>query len=280
MKLNKVSDRVYANWDGETGGNVGIIELDDRVLAVDAQYPGSARRFRDAIRETTEKPLSHLLLTHVHSDHVFGNIVFQDLNIVAHRRLREKMETSLRNEWAPGNLEKLLDNIKRDTPERLWLFEGLRIVLPSETFEDKWNLGGVEFIHTGGHTDCSSIVYVPSDDVLFAGDLLFVGRFPWAGDPTADPDMWIMALEMMMELDVDSIVPGHGPLCNKREVRRQLEWFNEAKRIMRGLIDEGATEDEAVSYDYPVLYMSDRLEWVKESYRRWYEVWKSREGSS
>ena len=49
MKLSKVSDRVYANWDGETGGNVGTIVLDDTVLVVDAQYPGSASRFREAI---------------------------------------------------------------------------------------------------------------------------------------------------------------------------------------------------------------------------------------
>jgi len=64
MKLSKVSDRVYANWDGETGGNVGIVVLDDRVLVVDAQYPGSARRFRESITKVTDKPLSHLLLTH------------------------------------------------------------------------------------------------------------------------------------------------------------------------------------------------------------------------
>jgi cyclase len=200
MKLNKVSDRVYANWDGETGGNVGIVELNEGALVVDAQYPGSAKRFREAIGEATGKPLSHLLLTHVHGDHVFGNMVFQDLKIVAHRRLKEKMETSLGNEWAPEKLKQMLDTVKTDTPERWWLFEGLRIVLPTDTFEDRWNLDGVEFIHTGGHTDCSSVVYVPEDRTLFSGDLLFVGRFPWAGDPTADPDSWIKALQMILEL--------------------------------------------------------------------------------
>jgi cyclase len=274
MKLNKVSGRVYANWDGETGGNVGIVELDERVLVVDAQYPGSATRFREAIRGTTEKPLSHLLLTHVHGDHVFGNMVFQDLNIVAHRRLMEKMEASIGKEWSPKNLEEMLGTVERDTPERLWLFEGLRIVLPTETFEDRWSLGGVEFIHTGGHTDCSSVVHVPGDKVLFAGDLLFVGKFPWAGDSTADPDVWIRALEMILELDVNSIVPGHGPLCGKEEVRRQLGWFKETRRIMQDLIEDGATEEEAVSHDYPFLYRPDRPGWEKQSYSQWYKVWK------
>jgi cyclase len=273
MKLSKVSGSVYANCDGETGGNVGLVEDGDHALAVDAQYPGSARRFREAIGEVTEKPLTHLLLTHVHGDHVFGNMVFEDLKIVAHEALKEKMERSLANEWAPGNLEKMLEAYRRESPERWWLFEGLRIVLPTETFRDRWSLGGVELIHMGGHTDCSSVVYVADDRTLFSGDLLFVGRFPWAGDPTADPDQWIRSLENILEMDVDVIVPGHGPPCDKDEVQRQIKWFKETRWIMRGLIEEGATEEEATAYDYPVLYRSDRPEWVKRNYSHWYRHW-------
>jgi glyoxylase-like metal-dependent hydrolase (beta-lactamase superfamily II) len=274
MKLSKVSDRVYANWDGETGGNVGIIALDDTVLVVDAQYPGSAKRFREAIPRVTGKPLSHLLLTHVHGDHVFGNMVFKDLEIVSHRRLWEKMENSLGNEWAPGNLEKMLKTYKRDAPERWWLFEGLRIVLPTTTFTDRWEKDGVEFIHTGGHTDCSSIVYVPEDKTLFAGDLLFVERFPWAGDPTANPDTWIEAFQKILGMDVENIVPGHGPLCSRGEVERQLKWMKEVRWIMKGLIEEGASEEEVLNYKYPELYPTDRPEWQKRSWARWYQHWK------
>jgi len=59
MKLHKVSSRVYANWDGETGGNVGIIELNESALVVNAQYPGSARKFRAAIPKVNKKELSY-----------------------------------------------------------------------------------------------------------------------------------------------------------------------------------------------------------------------------
>jgi len=273
MKLNKVSSRVYANCDGETGGNVGIIELSEGSVAVDAQYPGSARKFRAAIPKATKKPLSHLLLTHVHGDHVFGNMVFKDLEIVSHRRLWEKMETSLKNEWAPGNLETMLETYRKDAPERWWLFEGLEIVLPTITFTEKWEIDGVQFINHGGHSDCSSVVYVPDDKTLFAGDLLFVGRFPWAGDPTADPDKWIEAFQTLLKMDIAAIVPGHGPLCDLEEVERQLVWMKEVRWIMKGLIDEGATEEEAASYDYRLLYPTDRPEWQKRSYARWYNVW-------
>lgn len=273
MRLNKVSNHVYANWDGETGGNVGIIELEDKVLAVDAQYPGSAKKFRDAITKTSSKPITHLILTHVHGDHVFGTQVFEDTEIVSHKRLWEKMENSLRNEWAPENLKKMLDAFKRETPERWWLYDGLKIVLPTITFKETYEIDGIQLINMGGHSDCSTLVYVPDDKVLFAGDLLFVGRFPWAGDATANPDEWIKAFEYILEMDVDKIIPGHGPLCDKEEVERQLKWFKEIRYIMKGLIADGSTEDEVINYDYRLIYPTDRVEWMRRSFSRWYTVW-------
>ena len=276
MRLDRVSGRVYANCDGETGGNVGVVVMGDSVVAVDAQYPGSAYDFRESIRSVSEKPVSHLLLTHVHGDHVFGNQAFEDCVIVSHRRLREKMEASLAAEWAPGNLEKMLEGIRRDRPERAWLFEGLRIVLPTDVFEDRYVLGDVEMINLGGHSDCSSVVYVPDEGVLFAGDLMFAGTFPWAGDPTADPDVWIEAYRQILGMDWNICIPGHGPLCDKGEFRVQLEWFEAVRDEMGRLIGEGASMEEAVAHaGYPKFHEStgDRRE---RSLRHWYTVWSSR----
>jgi glyoxylase-like metal-dependent hydrolase (beta-lactamase superfamily II) len=273
MKLNKVSKHIYANWDGETGGNVGIIELDEEIVVIDAQYPESAKNFKKAIKDLSNKPLSHLFLTHIHGDHVFGNQVFEDLEIVSHINLKTKMKNNLENEWTAENLEKMLEAIKKDTPERLWLFNGLKIVLPTLTFEKVFKLDKIEFIHTGGHTDCSSIVYDPLDKVVFAGDLLFVNRFPWAGDITADPDTWIEAFKTMLKMDVEKIIPGHGPLCDLDEIEKQLAWFKTMRDEMKGLIADGASEEQVANHMYPELYPTDRFEWQKQSYRRWYKVW-------
>lgn len=271
MRLDRVSDRVYANCDGETGGNVGIVVMDDAVVAVDAQYPVSGADFRASIPEYTGKPVTHLLLTHVHGDHIFGNQAFEDCEIVSHRRLKEKMEESLGNEWAPGNLEKMLEDVKANRPERAYLFEGLRIVLPTAIFEDRYPLDGVEMIHLPGHTDCSAVVHVPEDRVLFAGDLIFAETFPWAGDPTADPDQWIQTFKEMLEMDIETYVPGHGPLCTKDEIEIQLSWFQAARDEMADLIAGGATQEHTVSHEYPPFYEStgDRKE---RSLRHWYKV--------
>ena len=277
MRLDKVTDRIYTNCDGETGGNVGIVVMDDGVAAVDAQYPVSAYDFRESIPSVTGKPVTHLLLTHVHGDHVFGNQAFEDCVIVSHRRLKERMAESLKNEWAPGNLEGMLEDVKKNRPERAWLFEGLRIVLPSETFDERYTLDGMEMINLGGHTDCSSVVYVPDEKVLFAGDQIFAETFPWAGDPTADPDAWIEAFKKMLAMDVDVIVPGHGPLCGKGEIETQLAWFEAVRDEMKALIADGVSSEDAIHHDgYPDFYESqgDRRE---RSLRHWYAVW-SKEG--
>ncbi len=278
MRLEKVSDSVYANMEGKTGGNVGVILLKYGAVAVDAQYPGSAKAFREAIEGLTDRGVTHLLLTHYHGDHVFGSQVFEDCEIVGHRLLRERMEHLLGEDWAPGNLEKMLENLRQRSPERAWLYEGLRIVLPTKTFEDRFILGDgeitVEMIHTGGHTAGSSIVYIPEERVLFAGDLLFAKTFPWAGDESADPDKWIEAFEMIMEMDVERIIPGHGPLSDKAEVEKHLSFFKAVREEMKRLIEEGATMEEAVKHDgYPPFYEAKTPERRENSLRHWYRFW-------
>jgi cyclase len=279
MKLEHISDRVYANLSGETGGNVGMIELADRVIAVDAQYPVSGRDFRTSIASVTTKPVTHLCLTHYHGDHVLGAQAFADCEIVAHRWLKAKMEENLQSVWAPENREQFLADVKTNRPENLWLYEGLRVVLPTQVFDDRLELDGVEMMHMGGHSADSSIVYVRDDRVLFAGDLIFAQMFPWAGDPSADPDQWIHAFTRLLKMEIDTIIPGHGPLCDKTEIQVQREWFTAVRDRMTTLIAQGvAIEDAVQDPGYPEFYASERPEWRVDSLRHWYRCWSKSRG--
>ena len=113
------------------------------------------------------------------------------------------------------------------------------------------------------------------DKVLFSGDLLFSGQFPWAGDPSADPHSWIGG--RAPRRDVDTIVPGHGLLCDKREVEKQLLFFKAMRKEMKHLISKGASEEDALRYEgYPEFYPPGRPQWRGDSLRHWYRVWKGR----
>jgi cyclase len=151
-------------------------------------------------------------------------------------------------------------------------------VLPTKTFDERFILDGVEMIHTGGHTAGSSVVFVADDRVLFAGDLVFAKTFPWGGDPSADPNSWIDAFKTILNMDIETIIPGHGLLCGKSEIEIQLEWFEAVREEMKRLIAEGVSIEEAVEHDgYPDFYEAERDERRDETLKHWYRVWsKSR----
>jgi len=274
MKFEKIFPRIYVNTEGRSGGNVGFVVLEDKVIAIDSQYPVSGAEFRRSISDVTSKPVTHLLLTHYHQDHVFGSCAFRDCKIVGHYLLKKRIEENLETVWSKDNLPKLVEEARVNRPEVAQLLEGLEIILPNITFNDHFIVDDVEMIHTGGHTECSSMVYVSKDGVLFAGDLLFAKRFPWGGDPTADPDLWIEAFKKILKMDVKVVVPGHGPLSDKDEVSKHLEWFTAVRSMMKEMISKGVSMDEVIKYSgYPRFYESDRPAWRTSTLEHWYKVW-------
>jgi len=280
LTLEKVTDRVYASIN-PAGGNAGIIILQNQVVVIDSQFLKQAKQLRGEIEEVTPKKISHLLLTHSHSDHVFGNEVFRDCEIVSHRSLKARMEELLETTWSKESLEKQIAELKKTDAERASRFEGVTITLPTHTFDKDFRItdGEQEVImtHVGGHTADSSIVHFPTLRVLFSGDLIFCKTFPYGGDPTADPDQWLQALGDIMRMPVDTIVPGHGPICDKREVQAYIDFIETVKKRMTNMIDAGKTEKEITKDEgYPEFYSKSSDQRRQSTLNQWFKVWYDR----
>ncbi|MFH0848619.1 MAG: MBL fold metallo-hydrolase [archaeon] len=281
MVFQQVSDRVYADTGTVGSGNAGAIILDDRAIVIDAQYVATGQSLRSNIERVSRKKITHLLLTHSHSDHVFGNQVFEDCEIVAHESLKTRMEELLRTSWSRESLQKQVSELRKTDPDRASRFENVRIVLPNKTFREKFSLGEgdmkVEMIHTGGHTADSSIVYFGRSRTLFASDLIFCGIYPYGGDPTADPDLWTEALNKIRAMNPDVIVPGHGPICHIDEIERYTRYLSETKSIMLDLIAQGKSEDQAAAdASLPQFYEEGAGTRRNASLVQWYRIWKQR----
>jgi cyclase len=99
--------------------------------------------------------------------------------------------------------------------------------MPTDCFTDRRDLevGGVkiEMIHLGGHTPCSSVVWLPNKKVLFAGDLIFQGRYPFLA--TANIEKLMEVLTLLPGFGAQVIIPGHGLLCGNEEVYKQLDYI-------------------------------------------------------
>ncbi|NHK32139.1 MAG: MBL fold metallo-hydrolase [Asgard group archaeon] len=190
--------------NGRKNSNAGAIAVGDYVIAIDPSSSAeSAPVFRKGLEDHFKLPIKYLHVTHYHGDHTKGIHAFQDTIVIGAKQLYDQM--------------------KKDG-----------IPFPPEImFTDKLiieNQGSqVEFHYIGGHTVCSSIAYFPEEKVIFLGDLLFADEFPWAGDASSNPDQWIAFFEDVLKLDFDHVVPGHGPLCDKVEIEKQLKLLKELR---------------------------------------------------
>jgi glyoxylase-like metal-dependent hydrolase (beta-lactamase superfamily II) len=201
--------------NGNFISNAGFIVTPAGVVVVDALgSPALARRLLAEIRRVTPQPVTHVIVTHYHADHVYGLQIFKaaGATIVAQRLGREYLGTeTARLRLATSIAEGLTEAATQLIPADTWL-DG------SASLE----VGGVrlELLHVGpAHTAEDLAVFVPAEGVLFAGDLVFRGRIPFVGQ--ADSRRWIESLDRLLDLPAEVIVPGHG--LHSTEARADLQ---------------------------------------------------------
>jgi glyoxylase-like metal-dependent hydrolase (beta-lactamase superfamily II) len=239
--LHELGDGLFAflQPDGGWGlSNAGLVVADDTSLLIDTLYDlRLTREMLDAMRPLTDpRPIRQVLNTHGNGDHCYGNqLVPESAQIVASEGAVQDMKE------VPPSLLASLSDADLDDDLRAFVrhafapfrFDDIELRLPTRTFSGSLTLdvGGrrVELLELGpAHTRGDVIAHVPDARAVFTGDILFVGGTPimWAG-PVSN---WVAACEHIERLDVDTIVPGHGPVTSKdgaRQVRRYLEYVRD-----------------------------------------------------
>ncbi len=222
IELEAVTSRTIACTSGiKRSGNFGGIALQTFVIAIDATSSlDLSRQFRKQLEETFNLPVKYLFLTHTHSDHRNGLQAFKDVPLVASKNCIQNMPKKL------SSTDFIINSFQKST-----------------TIED--GLSTVEFHWFGGHTIGSSGAYFPDDRTLFSGDLIF-HRFNFSipfltfyqnksfdnmSKKTGNPEEYIVAFENILNMDIDVIVPGHGPIIKnpKEFIQQQLVFINSVK---------------------------------------------------
>ncbi len=255
LKLDPVSDSIWAHTLGETIGNVAVIKLQESTVIVDSGMdPVTAQALRKAAEEVTGLPTRYLIITHHHDDHVLGNQVFEDCEIISTQQTYDLMGKCITEEWTPEVLNKKASF----NPGQAEKWKSLRFVLPTKTFEHDFQLNegdmSVNIIKVDGHTAGSAYVWVPNERIVISGDIVFAERWPYGGDPTCDPYQWIQGFEQICARDFHKLVPGHGPILSKQDVNYYFDFFKKIMAIIEGQVAEGASkEDVAKSSPLPEL---------------------------
>ncbi len=242
-----------SGWGWSNGGL--LVDGKESLLIDTMRDEKLTRGMLNALRDASglaAKDIHQLVNTHKDGDHWFGNRLMAHAEIIASQATAEAMKTA-----TPQLFRDALKNRRPGVVgDFIWKihgppfdFEGVDPVRPNRTFSGRMNLKvgdkDVQLIEVGpAHTEGDTLVYVPQNRTIYTGDIVFVDNTPvlWAG-PAAN---WFAAIELILSMDVDIVVPGHGPITDKSGVRRVGGYLSFVRDEARKRFDAGMTVDEAV----------------------------------
>jgi cyclase len=255
------------------GCNPSYVVTSDGVVVIDTpQLPTRAVAMR--AEAESHGPLRYLINTEHHVDHIFGNYFFKGAcPVVQHRGVYDNFMV-VTPDLDP--YEYAREAIPTDDPD------GAAIFPDRETYYADPNKGSIVFtgdltlsvgdktfriLHTPGHTPGQVAVHVPEEGVVFTGDTVFCECQTWL--MTSDIDQWITALDRIRALDVEHVIPGHGPVTTPAYLAVQRSNLLDWKAAVAAAVAKGWTRKETVERvnfadRYPVYigqgYMMDHIQ--------------------
>jgi glyoxylase-like metal-dependent hydrolase (beta-lactamase superfamily II) len=239
LGLHELGDGCFAYLqpDGSWGwSNAGLVAGDGASLLVDTLFDlRLTQAMLDAMSAVTlTAPIASLVNTHANGDHCYGNQLLPDTveviasSATAHEMTEVPPSMMAALNAAPGEVGELFQRFFG-----AFDFEGIEVRLPSRTFDGRLEIevGGrrVDLVEVGpAHTAGDTLVYVPDAATVYTGDILFIGGTPivWAG-PLSN---WVAACDLMLGMDVETVVPGHGPVTDKRGVVEVRDYLSTVDR--------------------------------------------------
>ncbi len=246
VSFTELAEGAYA-YTAEGDPNSGIIVGDDGVMVIDTQAtPAMAQDVIARVRQVTDKPIKYVVLTHYHAVRVLGASAYGAEHIIASRGTFELIQ-----ERGQQDMDSEIQRFPR-------LFQGVETVpgltWPTIVFDQAMTLWmgrrEVRIAHVGrGHTKGDTVVWLPQEKVLFAGDLVEFGATPYTGDAYLTD--WPATLDAVSAMGAERLVPGRGDaLMNAEEI---AEAIGGTRAFITDLL-ESAKKGVAAGHDLRRVY--------------------------
>jgi cyclase len=247
--MEQVTPAVYTDTTLR-GCNPSFVLTSAGVVVIDTpQLPTRAVAMR--AEAESHGPIRYLINTEHHVDHIFGNYYFKGAGVVVeHRGLYERFMVAT-PDLDPYEYAK--EAIPTDDPA------GEAIFPERDAYYADPNKGTIVFtgdltlsvgdrtfriLHTPGHTPGQVAVHVPEERVVFTGDTVFSGCQTWL--MTSNVDQWILALDRIGSLDIDHVIPGHGPVVTSQYLAVQRANLLDWKAAVADAVAKGWTREETI----------------------------------
>ena len=261
ITFSQLSDHAWA-YTAEGDPNTGIVVGDEAVMVIDTQAtPVMAADVIRRIRKVTDKPIKYVVLSHYHAVRVLGASAYRPEHIIASddtlSMIKERGEEDKASEI--GRFPRLFRSVESVPPGLTW---------PTLTFTGKMTLWlgklEVQLLQLGrGHTKGDTVVWLPSERVLFSGDLVEYDATPYAGDAYFTD--WPKTLDNIAALKPARLVPGRGAaLKNEAEVAAGLKGTRDFISDVYASVKAGA----GTGKDLKTVYR-ETLDTVRPKYGHW-----------
>ena len=251
IEVEQLQDNLYVLRGQGGGGNTAVFVTADGVVVVDSKNPGWGEPILETIRDLTSNPVTTLINTHSHHDHVSGNVAFAEtVEVVTHETTKSNMEVM---RPYTGRTEPPA-NVFRDAGGR---------GLPTRTFSDRLTLGSgadrVELYYFGrGHTGGDAWVAFPALRTLHAGDIFLGQRVPFldaenGGSGVDIPDTLQQAHDTIQ--GIDTIITGHSGQMTWADLNEWAAFNRDFLQVVRDGREQGQSVDDiAAAWTMPAAY--------------------------
>ncbi len=237
--LIKLADHVYAIISDGEAGNIAVYENPDGLVLVDDQWIELIPKIKKLLEGISKKPVKYVLNTHFHYDHSDGNKVYGEKGaiIISHENIRKRMEQD--------QVLSLTNLVQKAYPYE---------ALPFITFSDSLTLNEpnekIKIYHVkNAHTDGDSFIEFVNANVIHTGDVFVTYGFPFIDDKNGgDIYGMIDAMDMLIGHvnDKTMIIPGHGPICYKKDLIAFRDMLATVEtRVKNGILNNLSLEEIA-----------------------------------
>jgi glyoxylase-like metal-dependent hydrolase (beta-lactamase superfamily II) len=253
IEVEKLKDNLFVLKGG--GGNTSVFITANGVTVVDAKNPGWGQPILDKIKTLTDKPITTLINSHTHGDHVSGNVEFPvTVDIIVQENTKTNMEKMIPNSTAQN----------QTVPARTIFQENNGRGLPKRTFKDKMTLGKgadqIDLYYLGrGHTNGDAWVVFPSLRVLHAADIFSGKNVPLldannGGSAVLIADTLQKAHDSIKNIDI--VITGHSTQMTPADLNEYAAFNREFLNDVRAARKAGKTADEVAStWKIPAKYV-------------------------